>query len=133
MTDKLFSREEVEALIPTLTEIVERLRAAHADVTAIRERQDREQQRLSMAGGGMLDQARWREDAAALERATSVAQSAVEDIHATGGVPKDAGLGLVDFAHLRDGQVVNLCWKYGEREIRFWHGLDEGYTARKPL
>ena len=52
---------------------------------------------------------------------------------ALGGVPKDLGLGLVDFPHLRRGQTVNLCWKYGEQEIRFWHGLDEGYTARKPL
>jgi hypothetical protein len=42
-------------------------------------------------------------------------------------------LGLVDFPHVREGRVVNLCWKYGEREIRFWHGLDEGYTGRKSL
>ena len=46
---------------------------------------------------------------------------------------KDLGLGLVDFAHLRDGRVVNLCWRYGEQRITHWHGLDEGYTARKPL
>ena len=131
--DRYFTPEDVEALIPTLSEIVERLRAAHAAVTAIRERQEKEQQRLALAGGGVLDQVRWREDAAALERAAKAAQAAVEDIHATGGVPKDASLGLVDFLHLRDGRVVNLCWKYGEREIRFWHGLDECYTARKPL
>jgi hypothetical protein len=40
---------------------------------------------------------------------------------------------LVDFPHLRRGEEVNLCWKYGEREIRHWHGLDEGYSGRKPL
>ena len=45
----------------------------------------------------------------------------------------DLSLGLVDFLHLRNGREVNLCWKYGEREIRHWHGLDEGYAARKPL
>ena len=54
-------------------------------------------------------------------------------ILALGGVPKDVGLGLVDFPHRRGGEVVNLCWKFGEREIRFWHGLDEGYAGRKPL
>jgi hypothetical protein len=30
-------------------------------------------------------------------------------------------------------QTVNLCWKYGEPSVRFWHGLDEGYAQRKPL
>jgi hypothetical protein len=38
-----------------------------------------------------------------------------------------------DFPHERRGQTVNLCWKFGEVEIGFWHGLDEGYGARKPL
>jgi hypothetical protein len=131
--DRLFSPEEVEALIPKLTEVVERLRRAHEEVTTLRERQQAEQQRLAMSGGGLLDQARWRDDAARLERATKEAQQAVDDIHGTGGVPKDAALGLVDFPHLRDGRVVNLCWKYPEREIRFWHGMDEGYASRKPL
>ena len=50
-----------------------------------------------------------------------------------GGVPKDLGQGLVDFLHLRNGREVNLCWKYGEREIRHWPGLDEGYAGRKLL
>jgi len=54
-------------------------------------------------------------------------------------VPLDHGVsigpvpGLVDFPHLRDGEEVHLCWKCGEDEIRHWHGLDEGYAARKPL
>jgi hypothetical protein len=39
----------------------------------------------------------------------------------------------VDFPHLRAGRLVNLCWKYGETRVGFWHGFDEGYTARKPL
>ena len=46
---------------------------------------------------------------------------------------KDLDTGLVDFPHLRDGEVVNLCWKHGEDAVRFWHGFDEGYAHRKPL
>ena len=42
-------------------------------------------------------------------------------------------MGLVDFLHLRDGREVNLCWRYGEERITHWHGLREGYAARKPL
>ena len=60
-------------------------------------------------------------------------RAGLEEIHRLGGVTKDLGLGLVDFPHLRDGREVNLCWRYGERRITHWHGLDEGYAARKPL
>ena len=64
---------------------------------------------------------------------TAEVQRGLDQILKLGGVPKDLGLGLVDFLHLRHGEEVNLCWKLGEREIRHWHGLDEGYTGRKPL
>ena len=30
-------------------------------------------------------------------------------------------------------RVVNLCWRYGERAVEFWHGMDEGFAQRKPL
>jgi hypothetical protein len=133
MSERLFSPEEVEALIPTLTEIVDRLRGAHGEVETRRNRLRAEQQRLSLAGGGVLDQARWRADREALEAATKAAQAAVERLHGLGGVPKGIEEGLVDFPHLRDGRVVNLCWKYGETRIRFWHGMDEGFASRRPL
>jgi hypothetical protein len=55
------------------------------------------------------------------------------EIQALGGVIKDLALGLVDFPHLREGRTVNLCWRYGEQRVTHWHGLDEGYAARKPL
>jgi hypothetical protein len=133
MAERYFSPAEVEALIPRLTEIVERLRAAHADVETRRGRLEAEHRRLTMAGGGVLDQARWRADRASLETGVKAAQEAVEAIQALGGVPKGVEEGLVDFPHLREGRVVNLCWRFGETEIRWWHGMDEGYAARKPL
>ena len=42
-------------------------------------------------------------------------------------------MGLVDFPCLMNDREVNLCWRFGETKINFWHGLDEGYTGRKPL
>ena len=50
-----------------------------------------------------------------------------------GGVPKDLATGLVDFPFLLEGEEVNLCWRFGEKKIRFWHGLDEGFAGRKPI
>jgi hypothetical protein len=133
MAERYFTPDEVEVLIPKLNEFVERLRTAHAEGQASRERLEAERQRLMLAGGGVLHEAEWRADSARFESASKEAQAVLGELHAIGGVAKDIGLGLVDFPHLRDGRVVNLCWKHGESRIRFWHGLDEGYTARKPL
>ena len=133
MADRHFTPAEVEALIPRLTELVDRLRAAHAEVEEIGRRLQAEQRRLTLVGGGLPDQERWRADHARLEAMTKEARAVVDELHGLGGEPKDVGLGLVDFPHLRDGRLVNLCWKYGETRVGWWHGFDEGYTARKPL
>ena len=133
MADRHFTPEEVEALIPRLAAIMERVMRANSEAVARGERLRTVRQRIEQAGGGVIDRAAWRDDEAALGRATAEIRQGLEDVAALGGVPKDLGLGLVDFPHLRGGQTVNLCWKYGEREIRFWHGLDEGYAARKLL
>jgi len=107
--------------------------SAHAEVSATQERMQAEQQRIAMAGGGVLDRRAWRADKDKVERLTGEIRRGLGEIVELGGAPKDLGLGLVDFLHLRDGREVNLCWRYGEREIRHWHGLDEGYAGRKPL
>jgi hypothetical protein len=123
----------VEALIPRLTRIMEGVMAAHTDAGAARDRLQAEQQRIAEAGGGVLDQRAWRADKERVERLTAEIQRGLDQILKLGGVPKDLGLGLVDFPHLRHGEEVNLCWKLGEREIRHWHGPDEGYAGRKLL
>ena len=133
MAERYFTVADVEALIPDLSRIMKPVVSAHAEVSAMQERMQAEQQRIAMAGGGVLDRRAWRADKAKVERLTGEIRRGLGEIVELGGAPKDVGLGLVDFLHLRDGHEVNLCWKYGEREIRHWHGLDEGYAGRKPL
>lgn len=133
MAERYFTVADVEALIPELARIMKGVMSAHAEVSAAQERMQAEQQRIAMAGGGVLDRRAWRADKERIERLTGEIRRGLGEIVELGGAPKDLGLGLVDFLHLRDGREVNLCWKYGEREIRHWHGLDEGYTGRKPL
>jgi hypothetical protein len=133
MADQYFSPGQVEALIPALTEIMEMVRKAHAESSALRERLGAEQRRIAMAGGAVIDQKAWRNERDSLERLAAHVQAGLDKIQELGGVLKDVEMGLVDFPHLRQGEVVNLCWKLGERHIRFWHGLEEGYASRKPL
>ena len=133
MADRHFTREDVEKLIPELTRIMRDVMMANTEAGAARERLQAERHRLARAGGGVLDRAAWRADTEMAEQFTRRVRAGLDTIVRLGGVPKDLALGLVDFLGLRDGEEVHLCWKYGEREIRHWHGLDEGYAARKPL
>lgn len=46
---------------------------------------------------------------------------------------KDLDIGLVDFPAKRFDEPVYLCWKLGEAEVLYWHGVNEGYRGRKLL
>ena len=133
MAERYFTPDEVEALIPALTEIMDDVIAAHAELGAVREWFHAERERIAMMGGGIIDRDAWRERKATQARLETRIQERLEEVTGLGGVPKDLGMGLVDFPHLRDGEVVNLCWRHGERSITHWHGLREGYSNRKPL
>ena len=133
MAERYFMPEDVERLIPQLTACMERVQSAQASGREAQEWLDAEQQRITLSGGGVVDQAAWRGRRQRVEQSTHTMQQGIEEIQGLGGVIKDLGLGLVDFLHLRDGREVNLCWRYGEQRITHWHGLNEGYAARKPL
>lgn len=133
MAERYFEPAEVQSLIPALARVMERIMRAHEEATTSAERLEAERARIGQAGGGMIDRAAWQRDAARVAEGTERVKAGLAEIAAMGGAIKDLGLGLVDFPHLRDGRVVNLCWKYGETAIGHWHGLDEGYASRKPL
>ena len=54
-------------------------------------------------------------------------------IQKTGVQVKDINTGLLDFPALRDGHEVCLCWRYGERQIEYWHEIDAGFAGRQPI
>ncbi len=56
----------------------------------------------------------------------------LEDINETGAILKDANIGLVDFPHIINGDIVLLCWKRGEKEIKHWHPVNKN-GDRRPL
>jgi hypothetical protein len=60
-------------------------------------------------------------------------QSAWRELEEMGAVLKDPSTGLVDFYGQVDGKLVWLCWKYGEDTVTHYHGLDEGFSGRKPI
>jgi hypothetical protein len=57
----------------------------------------------------------------------------VARIDALGLTLRDIEHGLVDLPALVSGRQVWLCWQLGETEIGWWHGLDTGFSGRRPL
>lgn len=62
-----------------------------------------------------------------------VLREQLEDIVATGCVIKDIETGLVDWPALHEDREVWLCWKYGEREVGYWHEQHVGLAGRRPV
>ena len=57
----------------------------------------------------------------------------LEGLESSGCVIKDLDLGLVDFYARHQSRDILLCWKFGERNIKYWHEVDSGYSERKPV
>jgi hypothetical protein len=68
-----------------------------------------------------------------LEQAATALARCVERIQAAGVLVKDLDRGLLDFPALRDDEEILLCWLVGEDDIRYWHGLEEGFAGRKEI
>ncbi|HEY8089905.1 MAG TPA: DUF2203 domain-containing protein [Polyangiaceae bacterium] len=60
-------------------------------------------------------------------------QSGWREIEEMGAVLKDPRQGLLDFYGQVDGKLVWLCWRYGEDAVTHYHGLDEGFSGRRPI
>jgi hypothetical protein len=103
----------------------------------------REQQRLQAArfelaariagNGGGIDATVLAEAERAEQRERVEVARCVNAIHGRGAIVKDVDRGLVDFPALRQGEEILLCWRLGEDEVAYWHGLEEGFAGRKQL
>ncbi len=60
-------------------------------------------------------------------------RAAWEELESLGAVVKDPRRGLVDFYGRVEGQLVWLCWEYGELEVSHYHALEEGFPGRKAI
>ena len=134
MNPRVFTIEEVEALIPTL---------AHLVTAQLQQQGDIEQRLAELArlAGGLprsLDDAT--DDSAEVARLKRELRDRIaryEDgwrtVTELGAVIKDPQIGLVDFYGRIDGRLVWLCWKYGEESLGYYHELETGYSGRRPL
>ena len=57
----------------------------------------------------------------------------IQELEDLGVKLRDIDTGLLDFPAKRFGEVVYLCWKYGESSVEFWHTQGEGFASRKQI
>jgi hypothetical protein len=137
VSERLFTPEEVNRLIPRLTELMESAMERHRQAQALQERLREDRARVAASGGERLDSPDWKARAERLDGLGIEVRHLLQEILVLGGVTKDLETGLVDFPGRgparRGDRIVNLCWKFGEAAVEFWHGMNEGYAQRKPL
>ena len=126
---RVFRLEEANAIVPRLQILMERLQRGALRLQA-------EMHALAGSTGAAPDALTTEE----LVRQRPVARALVEEIDAvvgeieeSGAHLKDVRLGLVDFPAERDGEVICLCWQFGEPEVAFWHRPEDGYAGRQLL
>jgi hypothetical protein len=122
------ANDALDEVRPLTEELVEHRRA----LVELQERQSSLTARIAGNGGNVEPQELQDVQERLDEEVAGIARC-VARIHEVGALVKDLDDGLVDFPAVRDGEDILLCWRLGEDEIGFWHGLDEGFSGRKPL
>jgi hypothetical protein len=130
-----FSVGDVEALIPTLERIFTDVLQLRAGLRAVEEKLDRAGLRgkRDESLGDDASPPEVRQARAVLRGFHEALADELERVRAMGGQIKDIETGLVDFPGRRGGDDILLCWKLGEKQIRFWHTVEGGFSSRRPI
>jgi len=127
--DKLFDVSEANELIPRLEVLVRQLQAR---VTELRNQIAQILEADPEAEGLQLPEVLARHPQ--LRAPSSSLAEAAQAIESLGCFLKDIDMGLVDFPYQSEnGEVVFLCWQFGEPGVFAWHPIDAGFDQRQPL
>ena len=122
--ERHFTREEANALLPGLKEMLLKLRSSKDELTDT-EAHEALAEATPGNGGG--------EEGRQVGVAFLEVRRLLGAIEESGIVLRDIDRGLVDFPAVIDGREVYLCWELGEDEVAYWHDLESGYRGREPL
>ena len=132
MTNRYFTLEEAQALVPWLQETFDTIEPLKEQLTGAREKVQSLVNRMQSNGGGKAEGA-LEEATRALHEAQDGMDERAYTIVERGIVLRDVEQGIVDFTSIRDGREVYLCWRAGEPSITHWHEVDAGFSERQRL
>ena len=133
MSDRTFTLDEAQSLLPVLESLLRTAINAKTFMDEVDEEQQELHHRIFLNGGMALDIVPLARRKAERVKAEQRAKDAIAEIDSIGVQVKDLGIGLLDFPCEVDGQIILLCWKLGEKSITHWHGTQEGFAGRKPI
>jgi len=129
---RYFTLDEANEALSEVRPLTEELVGHRRALVELQERQAALVTRIA-GNGGNVEPHELEEVQEQLDGEVAGIARCVARIHEVGALVKDLDDGLVDFPARLGGEEVLLCWRLGEDEIGFWHGLDEGFSGRKPL
>ena len=130
---KTFTLDQAHALLPVLQSLLKRAMDDKKLIQQIEKELQDVRHRILLSGGLQVDTPALSHRRAQRDKAIQAAKDALAEIHSVGVQVKDLDMGLLDFPCAVEGDVVLLCWKYGEDKIGYWHGQEEGFQGRKPI
>jgi hypothetical protein len=126
-----YTVDEADALIPTLSPVLEDLHDLHLRLQEAREVVEEFQHLASQNGNArtthILD------PDVDMSKLQSEMRKRLEFLTGLDVVLKDIEIGLIDFPTRLHDHDVYLCWHLGEERVGFWHEIEEGYRGRRPL
>ncbi len=128
MARAYFSIGEAERLLPSLLPIVRKTQLLKERLE--RYEHVRVRRSLMTDGTAVYDVETYDADLQSLKESF---YGAVEEIERTGCVLRNVDQGVLHFYTRFEGRDVVLCWQLGERRIRHWHEVDEGFAGRKQI
>ncbi|HEY1266800.1 MAG TPA: DUF2203 domain-containing protein [Candidatus Binatia bacterium] len=126
---RLFTVDEANALLPELKPLVARILK---NLAALKEKSEVviREERLSPSSPELMKSL---QQNAAIATLIQEVKCMVEEINAYGCICKGIEEGLVDFPCQLGGEIVFLCWRFGEDSVGYWHRIEDGFAGRKPL
>jgi hypothetical protein len=130
---RTFTLSEAQTLLPVLESLLRKAQKSGTRAAEIEVDLEQLRQRIFLLGGVNIDVGATARRRAERDKALQDTKATLDEIDAIGVQVKDLDKGLLDFPCVMDGQTVLLCWKLGEKEIGYWHSVEEGYAGRKPI
>ena len=116
---KHFTPEEANKTLPLVKQIVRDILMHGFEIKAVADSLNNDLEEM-------------KEDARITELSKKI-RGFIDELEELGCYYKDWNftMGLVDFPAVIDGEEVFLCWKSDEEDVKYYHGLEEGFAGRR--
>ena len=134
-TIKTFTIDEANRLLPLISKRLEEISGLAQTIKNL----GKDMEDLTSIWGrdisdpNNVDNGYYMEKVHARDTAVKQINETTNEINTLGCIVKDAENGLIDFYHDHGGELVLLCWRYGEKKVEYWHRLEGGFRGREHI